>query len=55
VPVGRYLAKQELRIMFEELLPRLESLEITGARKVVQANFVGGLRNLPVLRPGEAS
>lgn len=56
--IGQYLAKQELRIMFEELLPRLESLEITGARKVVQANFVGGLRNLPVtlvLRPGEAS
>jgi cytochrome P450 len=56
--IGQYLAKQELRIMFEELLPRLESLKITGARKVVQANFVGGLRNLPVtlvLRPGEAS
>lgn len=48
VCIGMYLAKQEMRIMFEELLPRIESIEITGDRKVVRTNFVGGLRNLPV-------
>jgi cytochrome P450 len=48
VCIGQYLAKQELRIMFEELLPRIEHLEITGERKLVQTNFVGGLKNLPV-------
>jgi cytochrome P450 len=47
--IGQHLAKQELRIMFEELLPRIEKLEIAGDRKVVQTNFVGGLKNLPVI------
>jgi cytochrome P450 len=46
--IGQHLAKQELRVMLEELLPRLVSLEITGSRKVVQTNFVGGLRRLPM-------
>ena len=46
--VGQHLAKLELRVMLEELLPRLVSLEVTGPRKVVQTNFVGGLRRLPM-------
>ncbi|MGW6356830.1 cytochrome P450 [Streptomyces sp. NPDC055092] len=46
--IGQHLAKLELRIMFEELLPRLKSITLTGERKVVQTNFVGGLRRLPV-------
>lgn len=48
VCIGQYLAKLEMGLMFEELLPRIESIEITGDRKVVQTNFVGGLKNLPV-------
>jgi len=46
--IGQHLAKQELRVMLEELLPRLISVEIIGDRKVVQTNFVGGLRRLPM-------
>jgi len=46
--VGQNLAKLELRIMLEELLPRITSLEVIGPRKVVQTNFVGGLRRLPM-------
>jgi cytochrome P450 len=46
--IGHHLAKLELRVMLEELLPRLASLEVTGDRKVVQTNFVGGLRRLPM-------
>jgi cytochrome P450 len=46
--IGQHLAKQELRIMLEELLPRIGSLEVTGDRKVVQTNFVGGLRKRPM-------
>jgi cytochrome P450 len=46
--IGQHLAKQELRIMLEELLPRIESLEVTGERRVVQTNFVGGLKKLPI-------
>jgi cytochrome P450 len=46
--IGQHLAKLELRVLFEELLPRINSIELTGERKVVQTNFVGGLRSLPV-------
>jgi cytochrome P450 len=43
-----HLAKQELRIMTEELLPKIESIELTGPTKVIQTAFVGGLKNMPV-------
>ncbi|WP_308426482.1 cytochrome P450 [Streptomyces fuscichromogenes] len=46
--IGQHLAKLELRVMFEELLSQIRSIEITGERRVVQTNFVGGLRKLPV-------
>lgn len=46
--IGQHLAKLELRIMFEELLPLIKNVQVTGYRKVVQTNFVGGLRKLPV-------
>jgi len=46
--IGQHLSRLELRVMLEELLPRLVSLEITGDRKLVQTNFVGGLRRLPM-------
>lgn len=46
--IGQHLAKLELRIMMEELLPRIRSIRKNGERKVVQTNFVGGLKNLPV-------
>ncbi len=45
--VGQHLAKLELRVMFEELLPRLETIEVTGPGSVTQTNFVGGLKHLP--------
>ncbi len=46
--IGQHVAKLELRIIFEELLPRIKNVELAGERKVVQTNFVGGLRKLPV-------
>jgi hypothetical protein len=33
--------------MFEELLPRLDSIEVLGSGSVTQTNFVGGLKHLP--------
>lgn len=46
--IGMHLAKQELRIMLEELLPKIESIELTGPTKVIQTTFVGGMKNMPV-------
>lgn len=45
--VGQHLAKLELRTMFEQLIPRLESIEVLGDGKVTHTNFVGGLKHLP--------
>ena len=47
--IGQHLAKMELRVMLEELLPRIASVRLTGGRKVVQTNFVGGLKNRPLI------
>lgn len=46
--IGQHLAKQELRIVLEELLPRIEAIELLEGRKVTQTNFVGGIKRLPV-------
>jgi cytochrome P450 len=46
--IGQHLSKLELKIMLEELLPRLARVEVTGEPKLIQTNFVGGLRHLPV-------
>jgi cytochrome P450 len=43
-----HLARLEIRILFEELLPRLSSIELAGTPKWTRANFVSGLKALPV-------
>ncbi|MBB3606029.1 cytochrome P450 [Mycolicibacterium sp. BK556] len=45
--VGQHLAKLELRVMFEQLLPRLDAIEVLGPGSVTHTNFVGGLKHLP--------
>jgi cytochrome P450 len=46
--IGQYLAKMEMRILFEELLPRLKSLSLDGDPKMTQATFVNGPKTLPI-------
>lgn len=46
--IGQHLAKLEMKIMLEELLPRLARVEMSGEPQMIQTNFVGGLRHLPV-------
>lgn len=46
--IGQHLAKLELRILFEELLPHVERVAATGTPRYVQTNFVGGLKSLPL-------
>jgi cytochrome P450 len=44
--IGQHLSKLELKVMLEELLPRLESIELVGRGQYTQTNFVGGLKHL---------
>jgi cytochrome P450 len=46
--LGQHLAKMEMRILFEELLPLLKSVELAGEPKVSQAVFVNGPKKLPI-------
>jgi cytochrome P450 len=46
--LGQHLAKMEMRILWEELLPRLESVEINGEPAMSQAFFVNGPKRLPI-------
>jgi cytochrome P450 len=46
--LGAYLARLEMRVMLEELLPRIRSLEVTGPAPRVRSNFINGVKNLPV-------
>ncbi|MGY4181278.1 cytochrome P450 [Bradyrhizobium sp. USDA 4518] len=46
--LGQYLAKLEMRILFEELLPHLKSLSLGGEVKMTQAYFVNGPKKLPI-------
>lgn len=46
--LGQHLAKLEMRILFEELMPHLEHVELAGTPKLVETNFVGGYKSLPI-------
>ncbi len=46
--LGQHLAKMEMRILFEELMPRLQSLEFAGEARRAEAAFVGGPKRLPI-------
>jgi len=46
--LGQHLATMEVARFFRELLPRLKSIEMTSEPTWVHANFVGGLKSMPV-------
>jgi cytochrome P450 len=46
--LGAHLAKLELKVMFEELLPRLGSIEATGPARRIHSNFTNALKAMPV-------
>jgi cytochrome P450 len=48
VCLGQHLGRMEMRILWEELLPRLESIELAGEPKNTEANFVCGPKSVPV-------
>jgi len=46
--LGQHLAKMEMRILYEELLPRLKSVALNGEPKNSEAVFVNGPKKLPI-------
>ncbi|MBS0360941.1 MAG: cytochrome P450 [Proteobacteria bacterium] len=46
--LGQHLAKMEMRILWEELLPRISDLELDGTPAMSEAVFVNGPKRLPV-------
>jgi cytochrome P450 len=46
--LGQHLAKMEMRILFEELLPRLKSVSLAGEPKLSAGVFVNGPKRLPI-------
>jgi cytochrome P450 len=46
--LGAHLARTEIRILLEELVPRLEHIELAGSPERTAAAFVGGVKHLPI-------
>jgi cytochrome P450 len=49
--VGNRLAELQLKILWEELLPRYPNIEVMGPPQRVYSNFIHGMRSLPVRIP----
>jgi cytochrome P450 len=49
--VGNRLAELQLKILWEELLPRYPSIEVMGPPSRLYSNFIHGIRSLPVRIP----
>ncbi|MET0459166.1 MAG: cytochrome P450, partial [Ilumatobacteraceae bacterium] len=46
--LGAQLARMEIRVLLEELLPRLADIAITGPLDRLRSNFIAGIKRLPV-------
>lgn len=46
--LGNLLARTEIRIMFEELIPRLADIRLAGDIPRVRSNLINGIKRLPV-------
>ena len=50
--LGAHLARLETKILFQELLPRLKSIELAGPVERIRSDFVNGIKRMPVrVRP----
>jgi cytochrome P450 len=46
--VGLHIARQEMRVLWEELLPHVKKIELTGDPTPVKTNFVASFKSCPV-------
>ena len=45
---GAHLARLELRLTLQELLPRVKQIELTGKVERLRSNFLAGIKHMPV-------
>ncbi len=46
--LGAQLARMEVKVLFEELLPRLADIRLDGPVERLRSNFIAGIKRLPV-------
>ena len=45
--LGAHLARLEIRVLLEELLPRVLSMSVNGPVERLRSNFISGIKHLP--------
>ena len=45
---GAHVARLELNVIFEHLLPRLDEIEIAGPVRRLRSHLIGGVKQLPI-------
>ena len=48
VCLGMWLARLEVRVLFQELARRIRTIEPAGPHRYLRSNFIGGIKELPV-------
>jgi len=46
--IGEHLARLEIKVLFQELLPQIQSIELDGEIERLRSNFISGIKHLPV-------
>lgn len=46
--IGEYLARLEIKVLFEELLSRTTMISLNGPIQCVRSNFIAGIKHLPI-------
>jgi len=46
--LGAQLARMELKVLFEELLPKLSDAQLTGPIDRLRSNFIAGMKRVPI-------
>lgn len=51
--LGANLARMELRLIFREILERLDDIQLAAAPSLLRSNFIGGIKQMPItFKPG---
>jgi hypothetical protein len=46
--LGAHLARMEIRLLLEEMLPRITDWQVAGPVERLRSNFIGGMKHLPM-------